>query len=113
EQDKADLARGFEDAVVETLVIKCERALEETGFGSLVVAGGVGANVRLRAALQAACRRSGTRLYFPRKDFCTDNAAMIAYAGWARLAEGRVADGSIAVRARWPLSELRPPATRT
>lgn len=109
EQDKADIARAFEDCVADTLVIKCERALEQTGLTSLVVAGGVGANLRLRAALQKFAARSGTRLYFPRRDFCTDNAAMIAYTGWARLAEGQPA-GAIAVRARWPLSELRAPA---
>jgi N6-L-threonylcarbamoyladenine synthase len=112
EQDKADLARGFEDAVVETLVIKCRRALEDTGFGNLVVAGGVGANLRLRAALAAEARKSGTALFFPPRDFCTDNAAMIAYTGWARLTDGVAADGAIAVRARWPLSELQPPKRR-
>ena len=110
EQDKADLARGFEDAVVETLVIKCERALEQAGSSSLVVAGGVGANQRLREQLAVAAAKSGTQLYFPRKDFCTDNAAMIAYAGWARLADGRAPNGAIHARARWPLSELREPA---
>ncbi|MCI0750136.1 MAG: tRNA (adenosine(37)-N6)-threonylcarbamoyltransferase complex transferase subunit TsaD [Nevskiales bacterium] len=108
EQDKADIARAFEESVADTLVIKCERALEQAGFDSLVVAGGVGANLRLRAALQKSAAPSGIRLYFPRREFCTDNAAMIAYAGWARRAEGR-APGPIAVRARWPLSELRVP----
>ena len=109
EQDKADLARAFEDCVADTLVIKCTRALEQTGFRRLIVAGGVGANLRLRAALQQAATASGTQLFFPRREFCTDNAAMIAYAGWARRADGRPA-GPIAVRARWPLAELRPPA---
>ena len=106
---KADLARGFEDAVVETLVIKCQRALEHTGFDSLIVAGGVGANRQLREKLASAAAASGTRLFFPRKEFCTDNAAMVAYAGWARLAEGRRSGGTLDVRARWSLSELRPP----
>ena len=109
EQDTADIARSFEDAVVETLVIKCERALEHTGYEDWVVAGGVAANLHLRTALQQAAARTGTRLYFPRREFCTDNAAMVAYTGWARLAEGRAANGSIAVRARWPLSDLRAP----
>ena len=109
DQDKADLARAFEDCVADTLVIKCERALEHTGYGSLVVAGGVGANLRLRAALQKAAAKSGTQLFFPRRDFCTDNAAMIAYTGWARLAEGKPAAGAIEVRARWPLSSLKSP----
>jgi N6-L-threonylcarbamoyladenine synthase len=107
--DKADIARAFEDCVADTLVIKCERALEQTGYTSLVVAGGVGANLRLRAALQQSAAKSGTQLFFPRREFCTDNAAMIAYTGWARLAEGRHGAGPIDVRARWPLGELRPP----
>ncbi len=109
EQDKADIARAFEDCVADTLVIKCSRAFEQTGLRSLVVAGGVGANLRLRAALQKAAEKSGTRLFFPRREFCTDNAAMVAYAGAARLAEGRPAAGPLEVRARWALSELRPP----
>jgi N6-L-threonylcarbamoyladenine synthase len=108
EQDQADLARAFEEAVVETLVIKCRRAMEQTGFHSLVVAGGVGANLHLREQLAKAAGESGTKLFFPRKEFCTDNAAMVAYAGWARLAEGRTSNG-LQVRARWPLSELRVP----
>jgi N6-L-threonylcarbamoyladenine synthase len=109
EQTRADLARGFEDCVADTLVIKCERALEHTGFRSLVVAGGVGANLRLRAALQKSADRTGTKLFFPRREFCTDNAAMVAYAGAARLSEGRSAAGPLEVRARWPMSELRAP----
>ena len=107
-QDRADIARAFEDAVVETLTIKCTRALEQTGDSSLVVAGGVGANLRLRGALEQAGARNGVQVFFPRREFCTDNAAMVAYVGWARLAEGQRADGGIPVRARWPLSELKP-----
>lgn len=109
EQDQADLARGFEDAVVETLVIKCQRALEHTGFQSLVVAGGVGANLQLREQLRKATTAAGARLFFPRKEFCTDNAAMVAYTGWARLAEGRRDSDAVMVRARWSLAELRAP----
>lgn len=108
-QARADLARGFEEAVTDTLAIKCERALDQTGLASLVVAGGVGANKRLRARLAEATARRGAELYFPRPEFCTDNAAMIAYAGWARLSAGEAARG-LPARARWPLHELRPPA---
>lgn len=108
-QGRADLARGFEEAVTDTLAIKCERALDQTGLSRLIVAGGVGANKRLRARLAEAARQRGAELYFPRPEFCTDNAAMIAYAGWARLSAGEVAVG-LPARARWPLTELRPPA---
>ena len=108
-QTKADLARGFEEAVTETLAIKCARALDETGHRRLVIAGGVGANRRLRARLQALAQRRGLGLYFPRPAFCTDNAAMIAYAGWARRADGRLAHEPLLTRARWPLTELSPP----
>jgi len=109
QQDRADLALAFEEAVTETLAIKCQRALQQTGLAQLVVAGGVGANRRLRALLQAAAERHGFALYFPRPEFCTDNAAMIAYAGWARLSEGRDAANGIAARARWPLQTLTAP----
>ena len=108
-QTRADIARAFEDAVTETLAIKCRRALEETGLERLVVAGGVGANRRLRARLGELADRSGIGLFFPRPEFCTDNAAMIAYAGWARSADAGAGTG-VAARARWPLTELRPPA---
>lgn len=108
-QTKADLARGFEEAVTETLAIKCARALDETGHRRLVIAGGVGANRRLRARLQELAQRRGLGLYFPRPAFCTDNAAMIAYAGWARRADGRPAYSPLLTRARWPLTELSPP----
>jgi len=104
---RADIARGFEAAVVETLAIKCRRALEQTGMARLVVAGGVGANERLRAALSGL---EGVRLYFPRHEFCTDNGAMIAYAGACRLAAGEKSPRRIGARPRWPLTELAPPA---
>lgn len=108
-QAKADLARAFEEAVTDTLAIKCERALDATGLKSLIVAGGVGANRRLRARLKIATEARGAALHFPRPAFCTDNAAMIAYAGWARLSAGERSSG-LPARARWPLTELRPPA---
>jgi len=108
EQTRADLALAFEEAVTDTLAIKCRRALQETGLTRLVVAGGVGANRRLREKFAQMEQRGEAQMYFARPEFCTDNAAMIAYAGWARRAEARKADGILA-RARWPLHELTPP----
>lgn len=104
----ADLARAFEECVVDTLVMKCCRALERTAYTRLVVAGGVSANRRLRERLNEETSRRGWDVYLPRPDFCTDNAAMIAYAGWTRLAEARPA-GPIIARSRWPLNELGVP----
>lgn len=101
----ADIARAFEDAVVDTLVIKARRALAHTGHDRLVVAGGVGANVRLRAAL---AETGGVTLHFPRPEFCTDNGAMIAYTGAMRLAAGERSPVAIRARPRWPLAELEP-----
>jgi N6-L-threonylcarbamoyladenine synthase len=105
-QTRADLAHAFEEAVVETLTIKCARALDHTGLARLVVAGGVGANRRLRAALQVLVGARGARVHFPRPAFCTDNAAMIAYAGWQRRAHGRPLAQGLLTRPRWPLGEL-------
>src|SRR5690606_25827989 len=107
EQGKADLARGFEDAVVETLAIKCSRALEQEHVGTLVVAGGVGANKRLRARLAEVAGEHGAVVSYPRPEFCTDNGAMIAFAGWLRLKEGQVEPLAIGARARWPMDTLR------
>jgi N6-L-threonylcarbamoyladenine synthase len=107
-QDKADLAQAFQEAVTETLAIKCARALEQTGFQALVVAGGVGANLRLRERLAEFARRHKVSLHFPRHEFCTDNAAMIAYVGWARRAQGRM-QHTLLARPRWPLTELQAP----
>lgn len=106
----ADIALAFQDAAVETLVIKCRRALDQTGHQRLVVAGGVGANRDLRDRLARLAEREGVKVYFPRLEFCTDNGAMIAYAGWmrARLGAG-VPGGGFQVRPRWPLTELEPP----
>jgi len=106
ESTRADIARGFEDAIVETLAIKCRRALAATGFKRLVVAGGVGANRRLRTQLAEAGAREGFRTYFPRLAFCTDNGAMIALAGALRLAAGQVEGAEIQVRPRWDLQTL-------
>ncbi len=106
EQTKADVACAFEDAVVDTLSIKCERALKETGLRRLVVAGGVGANKRLRARLKETVAKLGGEVFYPRPEFCTDNGAMIAYAGCLRLAVGTPTETP--VRARWPLDSLTP-----
>ncbi|MGM0412510.1 MAG: tRNA (adenosine(37)-N6)-threonylcarbamoyltransferase complex transferase subunit TsaD [Pseudomonadota bacterium] len=105
-QARADLARGFEEAVAETLAIKAARALEATGLETLVVAGGVSANARLRATLDARAAERGGRVYYPRPAFCTDNAAMIAYAGWCRLGAGQHEPAAITVHPRWSLEAL-------
>jgi N6-L-threonylcarbamoyladenine synthase len=110
-QQRADIARGVQDAIVDTLVGKTARALDETGLGSLVVAGGVSANRALRAALEQAAARRKVEIYFPRFEFCTDNAAMIAVAGMARLKQGGAAAHlAIEARAQWPLISLRAPS---
>jgi N6-L-threonylcarbamoyladenine synthase len=106
EQTRADIARGFEDAVVDTLAIKCDRALDATGFETLVIAGGVGANKRLRAKLQAMAEKRGGRVSFPRPMFCTDNGAMIAYAGALRLQAGQHSDAAVRVTPRWDMATL-------
>ena len=106
EQTRADVARAFEEAIVETLLIKCRRALEATGTRRLVIAGGGGANRRLRAELAAAGEKDGFRTYFPRLQFCTDNGAMIALAGAIRLASGQQQDETVLVRPRWDLQSL-------
>jgi N6-L-threonylcarbamoyladenine synthase len=103
---KADIARGFEEAIVDTLAIKCRRALAQTGTRKLVIAGGVGANKRLRAQLADAAEREGFRVHFPRLEFCTDNGAMIALAGALRLQAGLHDDAAIKVSPRWDLESL-------
>ncbi len=108
---RANVARAFETAMVETLVTKSLRALHQTGIRRLVVAGGVGANRRLREALARAVEAAGGSVHFPRPEFCTDNAAMIALAGHARLAAGEREGLPARARARWPLDELRAPGT--
>ncbi|MGM0677417.1 MAG: tRNA (adenosine(37)-N6)-threonylcarbamoyltransferase complex transferase subunit TsaD, partial [Pseudomonadota bacterium] len=102
----ADVSRAFEDAVVDTLMIKCRRALRETGAGRLVVAGGVGANRRLRTALASMAEAEGGAVFYPRIEFCTDNGAMIALAGALRLAAGESAGLEIEARARWSIEAL-------
>ena len=107
-QLKADVARAVEEAIVDTLVAKAVRALESTGLPTLVVSGGVSANQRLREALAEAVGRRQGRVYYPRIEFCTDNAAMIARAGLARLRAGERAGLAIEARAQWPLESLTP-----
>jgi len=109
EQAKADVAWEFQEAIVDTLVAKSLRAVEETGIRRLVIAGGVGANRRLRTRLAEAAQAVGAEVFYPRLEFCTDNGAMIAYAGMLRLAAGETATSSIEARARWDLETLRPP----
>jgi len=106
EQTRADVARAFEEAIVDTLLIKCRRALEATDTQRLVIAGGVGANRHLRSELARAAEKDGFRVYFPRLDFCTDNGAMIALAGAIRLASGQRQDETVQVRPRWDLQSL-------
>lgn len=110
--DAADIARAFEDAVVSTFIIKCRRALEATGLRSLVIAGGVSANLRLREGLQGMVEKLGSRLYYAKPRYCTDNGAMIAYAGCQRLLAGERDGLEIIARPRWPLDTLSIPGPR-
>ncbi|MGD0958730.1 MAG: tRNA (adenosine(37)-N6)-threonylcarbamoyltransferase complex transferase subunit TsaD [Methylomonas sp.] len=108
-QDKADVAFAFQQAMSETLSIKCKRALLQTGLKTLVVAGGVSANRAIRAGLTAMAEVQAASIYFPRPEFCTDNAAMIAYAGCQRLLAGETQNLEITARPRWPMDELTAP----
>jgi N6-L-threonylcarbamoyladenine synthase len=112
EQTRADIARGFEDAVVDTLAIKCERALDAAGSDVIVIAGGVGANKRLRAKLQEIAAKRGGRACFPRPSLCTDNGAMIAFAGALRLQAGQHETPEVKVVPRWDMAAL-PPVIRS
>jgi N6-L-threonylcarbamoyladenine synthase len=107
-QTRANIARAFEEAVVDTLAIKCRRALVQTGYNRLVIAGGVSANTRLRETLGDLMTGLGGRVYYPRGEFCTDNGAMIAYAGLQRLKAGQVEDLTVKGQPRWPLDTLPP-----
>ncbi|MBB3330154.1 N6-L-threonylcarbamoyladenine synthase [Halomonas campaniensis] len=110
ETARADVARAFEEAVVDTLVIKCRRALDQTGLKRLVVAGGVSANTRLRERLERECEKRDARAYYPRGRFCTDNGAMIAYVGAQRLLAGeRDEIGVMKAVPRWPMDTLQAP----
>jgi N6-L-threonylcarbamoyladenine synthase len=106
-QDKADVARAFQEALVDTIVIKCRRALKQTGLTRLVVAGGVGANQLLRSRL-SELKTQDYQLYYPRLEFCTDNGAMIAFAGYQRFIMGMTETLEINVHPRWPMDLLKP-----
>ncbi len=106
EQDKADIALAFQQAMAETLSIKCKRALQQTGLKTLVIAGGVSANKSIRQHLIDMTEALGAKAYFPRHEFCTDNGAMIAYAGCQRLLAGQTQNLEIFARPRWPIDEL-------
>ncbi|TCJ98028.1 O-sialoglycoprotein endopeptidase [Volucribacter psittacicida] len=107
-QTKADIAYAFQLAVVETLAIKCRRALQQTGLKRLVIAGGVSANQQLRQQLAQLMHQLGGEVFYPQPQFCTDNGAMIAYAGFLRLKYGEQQDLAIQVKPRWNMTELAP-----
>ncbi|NKF49909.1 tRNA (adenosine(37)-N6)-threonylcarbamoyltransferase complex transferase subunit TsaD [Shewanella sp. WXL01] len=108
EQTRANIARAFEEAVVDTLAIKCKRALKQTGYKRLVIAGGVSANTRLRESLAEMMSNIGGKVFYPRGEFCTDNGAMIAYAGLQRLKAEQTEDLAVKGQPRWPLDSLPP-----
>ena len=105
-QTRADIARAFVDAVVETFVIKCKRAINETGIKQLVVAGGVSANKQLQKALISMFNQEGGEVFFPRDEYCTDNGAMVAYAGYLRIKKGQNDTLSFIAKPRWPLEDI-------
>ncbi|WP_233141134.1 tRNA (adenosine(37)-N6)-threonylcarbamoyltransferase complex transferase subunit TsaD [Aggregatibacter actinomycetemcomitans] len=106
EQSKADIAHAFQEAVVDTLAIKCKRALKQTGLKRLVIAGGVSANTQLRQTLAELMQQLGGEVFYPQPQFCTDNGAMIAYTGFLRLKQGQQQGLAIEVRPRWAMTEL-------
>jgi N6-L-threonylcarbamoyladenine synthase len=107
---KADIARGFEDAIVDVLVAKTLAALDRTGFSRVIVGGGVGANRVLRERLSAGAKKRGSEVFYPDLQFCTDNGAMIALVGALRLQLGVTGDGAFSVRPRWELADLSAPS---
>lgn len=108
-QTKADIAYEFQEAVTEVLAVKCLAALKETGLDNLVVSGGVGANSRLRERLNEAAKRKLCHVHYPRLEFCTDNGAMIAFAGAMRMQNAVEGDHGFTVKPRWDLAELQKP----
>ncbi len=107
-QTQANIAYAFQEAVVDTLLIKCRRALEQTGLKRLVIAGGVSANKELRQKLAELMKKQRGQVFYPRTEFCTDNGAMIAYAGYQRLLAGQIEGLSSKAKPRWPLDSLPP-----
>ena len=103
EQARADAARAFVEAVVDSLAIKCERAIKQTGINRLVAAGGVSANLQLREKLKGMADETGGRVFYPRPEFCTDNGAMIAYTGYVKISAGNSEPLEFAAYPRWPL----------
>ncbi|MCQ1059035.1 tRNA (adenosine(37)-N6)-threonylcarbamoyltransferase complex transferase subunit TsaD [Photobacterium sp. DNB23_23_1] len=108
DQTRADIAYAFQEAVVDTLAIKCKRALKQTGFKRLVIAGGVSANKHLREQLEAMMTKMGGEVFYPRTEFCTDNGAMIAFAGMQRLKNQETMDLGVKAFPRWPIDQLKP-----
>jgi len=110
QQTRADIARAFEDAVVDTMAIKCKRAILHTGYKQLVMAGGVSANLTLRTRLQTLASKEGFEVFYPRAEFCTDNGAMIAFAGWLRLKSSQsqkpLQEHQFTAYPRWPIDSL-------
>ncbi len=106
QQTTYDICAGFQEALVDTLTIKCKRALKQTNMKRLVIAGGVSANKRLRQKLEAELMQFDAQVFYARHEFCTDNGAMIAYAGCQRLLAGERSDLSLSVTPRWPLQSL-------
>ena len=106
EQTRADVACAFVDAIVDTFVIKCKRAIDETGIKQLVVAGGVSANKQLQKALINMFDEVGGQVFFPRDEYCTDNGAMVAYSGYLRIKKGQCDTLSFIAKPRWPLEDI-------
>lgn len=106
EQTRCDIAHAFQQAVVDTIIIKCKRALQQTGYKRLVMAGGVSANKQLRADLTEMMKNLKGEVFYPRPQFCTDNGAMIAYTGFLRLKHGEHTDLSVSVKPRWAMTNL-------
>lgn len=106
EQTRCDIAHAFQQAVIDTIIIKCKRALQQTGYKRLVMAGGVSANKQLRADLAEMMKNLKGEVFYPRPQFCTDNGAMIAYTGFLRLKHGEHTDLSVSVKPRWAMTDL-------